>query len=1283
MSKYLRSLLFLLSLTCFETASGINSTGSTGTVSFLQNKGQWNEQILFHASTGNTNIQLLKNAISFSQVRGDIDENEGQLLVWNMQFLNASSILTISGNGGKPTVHHYLSGNDPSKWIHNPVQYESVTYNNIYKNTDLHIYGDGKNLKYDYILHPGAGINSITSTYAGVNKLYIDANGDLEVHTPWSIQIQKAPVSWQLINGSKKNVKIRYTLLNDTTFGFTSAGYNPDFDLVIDPLFEMVWSSYTQATGVSNNINYCFANAMDKDGNVYLTGFVDDTFPITPGAYSGPGTIVPEIFVAKFSSDGTTMLYSTYLPGNSSEFGSDIAVDDSGRAYVTGVVDLNFTGITDFPSTPNAYQPVHNTGSDAFLTVLTADGSGLVYSTFLGGTGSETGYGVVVTSPGIAYVTGNTTNNNFPVVNAAPVVTGDNDAFVAKLDINQSGTASLLYSLHIGAGQFNSVSGRSIAVNSAGNVFITGSVFNSFGTINFPVTPGAYSTVYNSGSDNMAAYVLKLSATTPVSIDYATYIGPGIGNGVTVHDATNEAIVTGATNTFTFPVSTGALQGIHGQDASGNGNSDAFVMRLNATGTGIIYSTFLGGPLQDIGQGVAVNSAGEAYVSGMARQDFPTSPGAYQETNAGSFDFFVVHINPAGTAYACGGSTYVGGADEDYTGSFYDYPAPKISLIDNGGVNDTVSVSATTHSINFPTTPGVYGPVKVNSIADQPVFFKLSCTPAGVPPDAAFNITVTPGCNSVNVNFNDSSSNNPTSWQWTFQGGTPSTSTVQNPQGIVFTVSNSYTTTLVACNSFGCDSTSQIIQILVPQNIPVNLGNDTTVCNGATVTLSATPGLASYSWQLNGSNTGNNQATLNVTQPGIYTVTVIDTLGCTGADTIVVNGSNPTVSIGPDLILCNNDSVLINATPGFASYQWLLNGSLLGSTTENIVAVQPGFYVVIIEDSSGCSASDTLTATASIINLAAIADTAICTGNNFIADAGTGFSGYQWQLNGVNTGSSNTLTISQPGTYSVTVTNSEGCTATENFIVTVNQLPVIQTINDITICNGTSVQLVTTGAQTYLWNPSTFLSSATVPDPLASPQNNISYIVTGTDANGCSSSDSVNVSITERPVAQFDFTTQYGCFGIIITTQNKSQLATEYLWDFGDGSTSAETNPVHVYADLTNQTIQLVASNGACADTSELVNLASDLPVYNIPNIVTANGDGKNDCLHISGTENFRECYSLKIFNRWGNSVFQTDKADNCWAGKDDDNNELPAAVYFYILEIKDLILKGSVHLIR
>jgi len=314
--------------------------------------------------------------------------------------------------------------------------------------------------------------------------------------------------------------------------------------------------------------------------------------------------------------------YSTYLGGSGGNVGYGIAVDATGNTYVTGFT----TG--SFPTTAGAYQTTFGGGTDAFVTVLNALGSALLYSTYLGGSGFDVGNGIAVDATGNAYVTGYTTGS-FPTTAGAYQTTfgGGTDAFVTVL--NALGSAPL-YSTYLGGSGYDV--GYGLAVDATGNAYVTGYTGGSF-----PTTAGAYQTTFGGGATD--AFVTKLS---PVgSLLYSTYLGGGgdnVGYGIAV-DATGNAYLTGYTN-GSFPTTAGAYQTTYG-----GGGTDAFVTVLNALGSALLYSTYLGGSGYDVGKGIAVGATGNAYVTGYTTGSFPTTARAYQTTYGGGYyDPFVTKI---------------------------------------------------------------------------------------------------------------------------------------------------------------------------------------------------------------------------------------------------------------------------------------------------------------------------------------------------------------------------------------------------------------------------------------------------------------------------------------------------------------------------------------------------------------------------------------------------------------------------------------------------------------
>jgi Beta-propeller repeat/Abnormal spindle-like microcephaly-assoc'd, ASPM-SPD-2-Hydin len=349
------------------------------------------------------------------------------------------------------------------------------------------------------------------------------------------------------------------------------------------------------------------------------------------------------------------LAYSTYLGGSYAygAAGFGIAVDSTGNAYVIGTTDS-----ADFP-TVNPFQSKLLGSQNAFVTKFNGDGTALVYSTYLGGSNFDIGSGIAVDSSGNAYVTGSTESSDFPTKNAIqPTFHGGTDAFVTE--INAEGNA-LVYSTYLGGS--SSDEGNGIAVDSSGNAYIAGVTYST----DFPTTPGAFQTVCNGGSNcvgNGDAFVSKISPNGTAFV-YSTYLGGSAQDGGDdiATDSAGNAYVTGSTLSADFPTA-------HAIQPTYSGQRMAFVTKFNPTGAALVYSTYLGGSGGDNGYGIAMDSAGNAYIAGATfSTDFPTTPGAFQTVcNGGSNcrsygDAFVTKMNAAGSAFVY--STYLGGSSGD------------------------------------------------------------------------------------------------------------------------------------------------------------------------------------------------------------------------------------------------------------------------------------------------------------------------------------------------------------------------------------------------------------------------------------------------------------------------------------------------------------------------------------------------------------------------------------------------------------------------------------------
>jgi uncharacterized repeat protein (TIGR01451 family) len=580
--------------------------------------------------------------------------------VLRMKLLGANRAATMVGLDLLPGKTNYFIGNDPKKWRRGVAEYARVEYRGVYPGISLVYYGNQGQLEHDFVVAPGAGPRKIRLGFEGARKLRLDANGNLVLTTGEGEVTLRAPLIYQEVDGVRRPVGGQYVLKGKRRVGFEVDHYDRLRPLVIDPV--LVYSTYLGGNGndLGNGI------AVDASGSAYVTGYTIATDFPTMGANQMDQASY-DAFVTKLDPSGASLVYSTYLGGNSNDYGLGIAVDTSGSAYVTGSTDS-----TDFP-TIGAYQTDQGT-TDAFVTKLDPSGASLAYSTYLGGNGDDLGDGIAVDASGSAYVTGYTLSPNFPTVGAYQTAQASHfhDVFVTKLD--PSG-ASLAYSTYLGGS--DSEFGYGIAVDASASAYVTGYT----GSTDFP-TMGAYQT--DKGGPDV--FVTKLSPSG-ASLGYSTYLGgdsDDLGYGIAV-DASGSAYVTGYTQSADFPT-IGAYQ-------TNQAFTDVFVTKLDPSGASLAYSTYLGGNGDDLGNGIAVDASRSAYVTGYTDStDFP-AVGAYQ-TGQALGDVFVTKLDPSGASLTY--STYLGGKGTDVGNGI---------AVDASG---DAYVTGYTNSAPFPTTPGAF-----------------------------------------------------------------------------------------------------------------------------------------------------------------------------------------------------------------------------------------------------------------------------------------------------------------------------------------------------------------------------------------------------------------------------------------------------------------------------------------------------------------------------------------------------------------------------------------------
>jgi hypothetical protein len=545
--------------------------------------------------------------------------------------LDGASAAVITPESVLPGRSHHLHGADPAHWTH-AEQFARVRYSGIYRGIDLVYYGNGDQLEYDFQVAPGSDPASIRLRYDGVDAARIDERGDLLLQAGDGTLRVRKPVSWQEIGGVRRAVESSFDLRTDagrTEVGFALGAYDPAQALVIDPV--VAWSTYLG----SRKQDEAYAVAVDADGNVYVTGatrFSD--FPVANAfdTYNGGDY---DVFVSKISADGQTLLYSTFLGSTGFEYGTGIAVDGAGHILVSG-----YTSSPDFP-TRNAARGYAG-GGDAFLAKLTADGSALIWSTYLGGSASESGRSVAVDAQDDVYLSGLTWSTDFHGLRGFQNAFGGGafDSYVAKF---AGDTGALAFISLLGGSGEDWQAG--LAVDSSGRAYLSGFTNST----DFPTA----APLQAQSAGGIDAYVARFSANGR-ALSYSTYLGgPGRDQALAIAvDADNIAYIGGSSDAAGFP-QVSPLAGFHAPAAGGFPQKDAIIASLARDGSALRFSTYLGGALGDEVSGIALDAADNVYVTGTTSSpDFP-SVNPFQDFNpsyGGTYEAFVAKLPKDGRA---------------------------------------------------------------------------------------------------------------------------------------------------------------------------------------------------------------------------------------------------------------------------------------------------------------------------------------------------------------------------------------------------------------------------------------------------------------------------------------------------------------------------------------------------------------------------------------------------------------------------------------------------------
>jgi len=647
-------------------------------LTFTRNTGLFNPEVKFCAHTNGFNLFFTGKEITYlfrqkdktSQIEAERSA-ESKYVKIRQRFLHANPSPEVTGEKKVPWNTNYLTGNDRKQWKTTIPNYEKVRIKNIYDGIDLICYGNKNRLKYDYVIQPGSNPEQILITYASNSKekikLSVNRQGELEINTSNGKVIERKPYAYQLIDGDKAEIDAGYEIVNPdkNIYRFAVAQYNKAYPLIIDP--EIIFSTYIGGSGIDRSS----VITVDKSCNVYIAGDTESPdFPVTPDTIGETYNGNKDIFVCKVNKNGTELEYCTIIGGKNKEVGNCIAVDSSGCVFLSGS-----THSPDFPVTSGAFDTDFKNSEEVYICKINPDGTGLEFSTFLSGSGTERAQDLKIDDNGTVYVAGYTKSNDFPVTEGTlhtDMVEGSN-VFIAQ--INRTGTVLLKSAVFGGRGNDEI---RDIIVDTQNNIYVAGFTMSN----DFPLTHGAYDDTFNGKID---IFVCKFDSSLK-KMEYSTYFGGDKNDegGFITTDRSGNVYITGKTNSRNFPSTTG--------EKYNGGDFDIFTAKLNEKGSGLLFSTYIGGIGDDQAMDIEMDQTGNVFIVGITNSiNYPVTSTTYDNSfNSGDYDIIltVIDSSHAGILY----SSFLGGSGSDI---------PRSVVLDE---RNNVYITGQTSSPDFPVS---------------------------------------------------------------------------------------------------------------------------------------------------------------------------------------------------------------------------------------------------------------------------------------------------------------------------------------------------------------------------------------------------------------------------------------------------------------------------------------------------------------------------------------------------------------------------------------------------
>lgn len=1291
--------------------------GSTGPV-FIENKGQWSSEVnyrslvsgaaLFLRSDGYSHV-LYDKGILESWHNGTATPQSRPLRLAHVKITCGwlvGSGSTVAGEEETPYYENFFVGTNPRLWASRCRSFRKVSATSPDGSVRQEWLSQGRILKYNLHLSPGFDPEKLYLEIEGVESLSLDEEGNLLMQTAEGFVKEEMPRAWYA-DDQEQVIQCAYEIRGRRVYFHFSEPIKTGKAIIVDPA---VW--YGTFSG-STADNFGFTATYDAQGNAFVAGNVFNVgYPTTVGVFQPNFAFgLNDVSVTKFNPTLTTNLWSTYLGGSGAENPHSAVVNNYGDIFILGT-----TGSSNFPTTPGCFDNSFNGGTsmnviysfnypqgcDIFISRIKADGTQLLASTYVGGSGND---GVNLASgldqnyADVArgeididlfnniYVASVTQSQNFPGTQNSfgPSYNGGTqDAVVFKMDNNLT---TLIWAGYLGGSGADAAYSLSLEKNA--NVLVSGGTNSS----NFPTTGNPGFSSYNGAIDGFVTRIKSDGSLILTSIYFGTpqydqvyFVEGGKSGDVYLFGQTKHTGSQLIQNATYF--------------VPGGGQ---FVTKLNNAMNSVVWSTQWGttpGQINISPSAFLVDVCNKIYMSGWGgtvnnqvpgstTNGLPTTPGAIQTTTTGS-DFYVMVMeeNAAGIYYATffGGPTsaeHVDGGTSRFNRKGEIYQAVCGGC---GGWSD------------FPTSPGAWSATNNSSNCNNAIF-KINFDF----PTLLADFTVPPAlCAPATITFNNLSTNG-VSYQWNFGNGQTSTQT--NPT-VTYTTPGTYNVTLVAYNNTGftCNAVDSMVKQVYIFGNSTQQQPPTYVCDNQPTEIgfppSGDPGI-SYQWS---PATGLSNTTVSnpIFNPAVGSTTyqlLISNGICT--DTLIIP-----VVVQPFPSLSLNDTTVCTGTVniGFptailgATYSWSPTTGLSDPTIANPTATLTQSITYSVTVTLG-NCSTVVTRTINVLTIGSFntPDTTICRGDSFqITDLplNPGLTA-QWSPASGLSSTTSLQPIASPQittTYTIVVSNGV-CSDTLEKTINVLDQPA-DAGPDTLICAGQSVVIGPSNPLsflTYSWSPSTGLSATNIPNPTASPTSNTTYVLTtalASNPQACLSADTVQVNVLASPGGGIAITEYASCLGLSIKAEpNPPGGPGTYTWLLPGGTTQQGPSVIIDIPYDTTLQVGMVVEHGPCRDTVFATYVAKPLEDYFgdivMPNVFTpSNSPTLNDCFAPIGLS---DCFDLMVYNRWGNLIFDSrELKKTCWDGKVWKSNQIASdGVYFYILDAFGKTWHGTVTLVR